>query len=170
VPGPTGNAGAALVVEATLADGTAAALKVGVPGTRRELGFETAALRLADGRGCAGLLRDDLDRDALLLERLGAALYEVVPDPAARYAGSSVGRVTTGCKKSGTTYAETSPRGRFRGNAGRCISAPSLRSTSDGERPVSGHFCGESGRQPSEVASSGTPARFVDLGRRRINR
>ncbi len=76
---------AALVVEATLADGTAAVLKVGVPGSRRELGFEAAALRLANGDGCENLLRDDLDRDALLLERLGAALYDVVPDPAARH-------------------------------------------------------------------------------------
>ncbi len=76
---------AAFVVEATLADGTAAVLKVGVPGTRRELGFEATVLRLADGDGCARLLRDDLDRDALLLERLGAAMYDVVPDPAARH-------------------------------------------------------------------------------------
>jgi streptomycin 6-kinase len=76
---------AALVVEASLADETAAVLKIGVPGTRRDLGFEAAALRLADGDGCASLLRDDLDRDALLLERLGAALYDVVPDPATRH-------------------------------------------------------------------------------------
>jgi streptomycin 6-kinase len=76
---------AAFVVEATLTDGTAAVLKVGVPSTRRELGFEAAVLRLADGDGCARLLREDLDRDALLLERLGAALYDVVPDPAARH-------------------------------------------------------------------------------------
>jgi streptomycin 6-kinase len=76
---------AALVVEASLANGTAAVLKVGVPGTRRELGFEAAALRLADGDGCASLLRDDLDRDALLLERLGPALYDFVPDPATRH-------------------------------------------------------------------------------------
>src|SRR3954454_8938836 len=76
---------AAFVVEATLADGTAAVLKVGVPGTRRELGYEATVLRLADGDGCARLLRDDLDRDALLLERLGAPLYDVVADPAARH-------------------------------------------------------------------------------------
>jgi streptomycin 6-kinase len=31
-------------------------------------------LGLADGGGCASLLRDDLDRGALLLERLGAAM------------------------------------------------------------------------------------------------
>src|SRR5262245_36946081 len=76
---------AALVVEATRADGTAAVLKVGVPGTRRDLTFEATALRLADGDGCASLLRDDLDRGALLLERLGAAMYDVVADPATRH-------------------------------------------------------------------------------------
>jgi streptomycin 6-kinase len=75
---------AALVVQATLDDGTAAVLKVGVPGTRRDLTFEATALRLADGDGCAGLLRDDLDRSALLLERLGAAMYDIVADPATR--------------------------------------------------------------------------------------
>lgn len=75
----------ALVAEATLADGTAAVLKIGVPSTRRELRHEATALRLADGDGCAALLREDLDRSALLLERLGAALYDVEPDPAARH-------------------------------------------------------------------------------------
>lgn len=76
---------AALVVEASLADGTAAVLKIGVPGTRRGFGFEATVLRLAGGKGCARLLREDLDRDALLLERLGAAMYDVVPDPATRH-------------------------------------------------------------------------------------
>ena len=76
---------AAFVVEATLADGTAAVLKVGVPGTRREITFEATVLSLADGDGCASLLRDDLDRSALLLERLGAALHDVVPDPTTRH-------------------------------------------------------------------------------------
>ena len=76
---------AAFVVEATLADGTAAVLKVGVPGSQRDLAFEATALRLVDGDGCASLLRDDLGRSALLLERLGAVLFDVVPDPAARH-------------------------------------------------------------------------------------
>ena len=75
----------ALVVEAAVADGTAAVLKIGVPDIRHELAFEAAALRLADGDGCARLLRDDLDRNALLLERLGAAMYDVVPDPETRH-------------------------------------------------------------------------------------
>jgi streptomycin 6-kinase len=76
---------AALVVEATLADGTAAVLKVGVPRSRGALTFEATALRLADGDGCASLLRDDPGRNALLLGRLGAAMYDVVPDPATRH-------------------------------------------------------------------------------------
>src|SRR3954452_14624289 len=76
---------AAFVVEATLAHGTAAVLKIGVPGTRHQLGREAVALRLAQGDGCATLLRDDVDRDALLLERLGVAMYDVVSDPAVRH-------------------------------------------------------------------------------------
>lgn len=76
---------AAFVAEVSLADGTAAVLKIGVPGTRRELGFETAALLLAGGRGCASLLRHDVSRGALLLERLGPALYDIVADPATRH-------------------------------------------------------------------------------------
>ncbi|MFK4087085.1 aminoglycoside phosphotransferase family protein [Kribbella sp. NPDC020789] len=74
---------AALVVGVTLVDGTAAVLKVGVPG--RDVGAEAALLRLADGEGCAKLLRADLGRQALLLERLGAPMYEVVADPASRH-------------------------------------------------------------------------------------
>jgi streptomycin 6-kinase len=60
-------------------------LKVGVPGSRRQLRCEATVVRLADGDGCAQLLRDDLDRDALLLERLGSPMYEVVADPATRH-------------------------------------------------------------------------------------
>ena len=76
---------AALVVEATAADGTPAVLKIAVPATRVDLGFEATALRLADGAGCVSLLRVDLDRGAVLLERLGASLYDLVPDPGARH-------------------------------------------------------------------------------------
>ncbi|MFI5692846.1 aminoglycoside phosphotransferase family protein [Kribbella sp. NPDC051586] len=73
---------AALVVEVTLVDGTAAVLKVGVPG--RDVGPEAVVMRLADGEGCAKLLGEDLGRQALLLERLGAPMYDVVADPASR--------------------------------------------------------------------------------------
>jgi streptomycin 6-kinase len=78
-----GHAG--LVVEATLADGTPAVLKVGLPGHRRELGFEATVLDLAAGRSCARLLRQDLPRHALLLERLGPALYDLVPDASTQH-------------------------------------------------------------------------------------
>ncbi|MEU8221222.1 aminoglycoside phosphotransferase family protein [Kribbella sp. NPDC048915] len=74
---------AALALDVTLADGTPAVLKVGVPG--RDLTPEATALRLAQGEGCACLLGEDLDRRALLLERLGAPMYDVVADPATRH-------------------------------------------------------------------------------------
>ncbi|MET7277173.1 aminoglycoside phosphotransferase family protein [Kribbella sp. NPDC005582] len=74
---------AALVVGVTLVDGTAAVLKVGVPG--RDVGPEAALLRLADGEGCARLLREDVSRQALLLERLGAPMYDLVADPVRRH-------------------------------------------------------------------------------------
>ncbi|GAB3741886.1 aminoglycoside phosphotransferase family protein [Microlunatus parietis] len=73
----------ALVVEATRADGTAAVLKIGVPG--QDLGPEAIALRLADGEGCAKLWAEDAGRQALLMERLGAPLYDLVADPASRH-------------------------------------------------------------------------------------
>lgn len=74
---------AALVVEVTLADRTPAVLKLGVPG--RDVAQEALALRLANGRGCAQLLAADVGRQALLLERLGAPMYDVVADPARRH-------------------------------------------------------------------------------------
>jgi streptomycin 6-kinase len=73
---------AALVVEVTLADGTPAVLKIGVPG--RSVTQEAVALRLANGDGCARLLGDDASRQALLLERLGAPMYDLVADPVRR--------------------------------------------------------------------------------------
>ena len=73
----------ALVVEVTRLDGTPAVLKVGVPG--RDIGPEATMLRLADGGGCAKLLGEDMERRALLLERLGAPMYEIVADPVSRH-------------------------------------------------------------------------------------
>ncbi|MFE7505235.1 aminoglycoside phosphotransferase family protein [Promicromonospora sp. NPDC057488] len=73
----------ALVVEATQVDGTPAVLKIGVPG--RDIGPEATLLRLADGEGCARLLGEDTDRQALLLERLGAPMYDIVADPVSRH-------------------------------------------------------------------------------------
>ena len=74
---------AALVVEVTLVDGTPAVLKIGVPG--RDVGQEAMVLRLANGGGCAKLLGEDVSRQALLLERLGAPMYDIVADPASRH-------------------------------------------------------------------------------------
>jgi streptomycin 6-kinase len=86
----------AYVTEATTTDGDPVVLKVRLPlplepdAARREI----AALRLADGEGCAALLRDDPDLNAMLLERLGASLldlglpmvrrHEILCDTAAR--------------------------------------------------------------------------------------
>ena len=74
---------AALVVEVTLVDKTPAVLKIGVPG--RDVKQEAMVLRLANGRGCAKLLGEDVGRQALLLERLGAPMYDIVADPVSRH-------------------------------------------------------------------------------------
>ena len=74
---------AALVVGVTLVDGTPAVLKIGVPG--RDIRHEATVLRLADGEGCAKLLGEDLGRRAILLEHLGAPMYDIVADPFSRH-------------------------------------------------------------------------------------
>ena len=66
----------AFVADAVLDDGTPAILKVLVP--RRVGGFddhEATVLRLADGDGCPVLNRDDPERGALLMERLGPSMF-----------------------------------------------------------------------------------------------
>lgn len=67
----------AFVAEAVCSDGTPAVLKLIVPRDGGAAAREIAALRLTDGEGCARLLRDDPQRGALLLERLGRALSEL---------------------------------------------------------------------------------------------
>lgn len=67
----------ALVVEATTDAGTAAVLKIGPPSHAHQLSLQATVLRLADGDGCARLLREDGDRCALLLERLGPSMHEL---------------------------------------------------------------------------------------------
>lgn len=74
---------AALVVEVIQGDGTSAVLKIGVPG--RDVGPEATVYRLANGEGCAKLFNEDAGRQALLLERLGAPMYDAVADPASRH-------------------------------------------------------------------------------------
>ncbi len=65
------------VAEATTVDGEPAVLKVIIPRGRDAAGNEITVLRLADGDGCVRLLRYDIDRGALLLERLGRSLHEL---------------------------------------------------------------------------------------------
>jgi streptomycin 6-kinase len=67
----------AYVAAATLADGTRTVLKLIVPRDGEAARHEIAVLRAADGVGCAQLLRDDADRGALLLERLGPSLHDL---------------------------------------------------------------------------------------------
>ena len=51
--------------------------KLLLPWNRDAARHEITALRLADGEGCAALLRDDPEMGALLLERLGPPLFEL---------------------------------------------------------------------------------------------
>lgn len=69
------------VAAVTCADGTPAVLKLGVP-EGRSLVAEGIALAAYDGRGAVRLLRADLARGALLLERVapGERLRDLVPD------------------------------------------------------------------------------------------
>jgi streptomycin 6-kinase len=66
----------AFVADASLADGSGAVLKVFIPRDGDSARNEITVLRLADGDGCARLLRFDLTRSAMLIERLGARLDE----------------------------------------------------------------------------------------------
>jgi streptomycin 6-kinase len=67
----------AFVAEVTLRDGVPAVLKLLIdrPGTAaaNEINF----LRMTDGQGCVQMLRSDVDRGAMLLERLGPSLDEL---------------------------------------------------------------------------------------------
>lgn len=74
---PLAGASEAYVVEATTSTGQPAVLKVLIPLSGDLARHEITALRLADGRGCVALLRDDPEVGAMLLERLGPALYEL---------------------------------------------------------------------------------------------
>ena len=67
----------AYVAEARSADGQRAVLKLIVPRDGDAAAHEAAVLRLAAGDGCPRLLREDIARGALLLERLGRSLSEL---------------------------------------------------------------------------------------------
>ena len=67
----------ALVAEVDLEDGTPAVLKLLMPREDEAARREIAVLTLADGEGCARLLRHDEAKGALLLERLGPSLFQL---------------------------------------------------------------------------------------------
>jgi streptomycin 6-kinase len=67
----------AFVAEATLADGATAVLKLVLPTTYEAAAQEITVLRIANGDGCARLMRHDQSRGALLLERLGPSMFEL---------------------------------------------------------------------------------------------
>ena len=71
------DASEALVAEVSLNDGSLAVLKLIVPRDGDAAKNEITVLRLADGDGCARLLRSDEDRGALLVERLGPSLHDL---------------------------------------------------------------------------------------------
>jgi streptomycin 6-kinase len=75
----------AFVAEATLDDGTEAVLKLVIPRAGDDARNEITVLRLADGEGCARLLRGDVTRSALLLERLGPSMYDLALPLAERH-------------------------------------------------------------------------------------
>ncbi len=81
-----GGGSEAYVAEATLEDGADAVLKLLIPDADDAARNEITALRLANGEGCARLLREDVARGALLLERLGAPLSELGLPLAQRHA------------------------------------------------------------------------------------
>ena len=67
----------AFVAEATMDDGTPAVLKVLVPRSDDDARHEITALRLADGKGCVRLYRQDEAAGAMLIERLGRTLFDL---------------------------------------------------------------------------------------------
>lgn len=72
------DASEALVLAVRTSEGVDAVLKLMIPrGDGRAAEHEATALVLADGQGCARLLRHDLARHALLLERLGPSLHDL---------------------------------------------------------------------------------------------
>jgi streptomycin 6-kinase len=84
------------VAPARLRDGSDAVIKIGAPWEDGELTREIRALRLYDGYGSCRLFESDLDRQAMLLERLrpGEMLLEVAAsdDDAATRIGAEVMR------------------------------------------------------------------------------
>nr|WP_246356837.1 aminoglycoside phosphotransferase family protein [Pyxidicoccus fallax] len=94
----------ALVIEATLADGRAAVLKVAGP-TREPISRELDALLVARGRGYAEVYHHDRERRVMLLERLGA--------PLATLGWSADAELTAICATLNEAWAQASPDAGF---------------------------------------------------------
>jgi streptomycin 6-kinase len=67
----------AFVAAVDLADGTPAVLKLLVPRAGDAAANEITVLRLVEGDGCVRLLRHDVERGAMLLERLGPSMHQL---------------------------------------------------------------------------------------------
>ncbi|HEY6635709.1 MAG TPA: aminoglycoside phosphotransferase family protein [Acidimicrobiia bacterium] len=71
------DASEALVLTVDLVGGTPAVLKLMIPRQGDHAENEISVLRLVDGDGCPRLLRWDVERGAMLLERLGSPMSEM---------------------------------------------------------------------------------------------
>jgi streptomycin 6-kinase len=60
-----------------MSDGTPAVLKLLIPQSPDAARNEITVLRLVNGDGCARLFRSDVDRGAMLLERLGRTMFDL---------------------------------------------------------------------------------------------
>src|SRR5262245_53903806 len=76
-PSLTGGTEAYVVAATRADDGTSCVLKLGIPRAGDHLANEATVLRLANGDGGPRLLRADIDRGALLLEKLGPSLFDL---------------------------------------------------------------------------------------------
>ncbi len=87
---PTWSLSFNYVAPAILDDGTPAVLKLGVPNSERTAEIET--LKLWDGRGCARLLKSDIPRGAMLIEKIspGTMLSELQGDDQATKVAAEV--------------------------------------------------------------------------------
>jgi streptomycin 6-kinase len=72
--------------EALVIEAGDAVLKIAIPGHQVAVHHEITVLRLADGDGCAALLRSDEARGALLVERLGPSLNSLALPVSKRHA------------------------------------------------------------------------------------
>jgi streptomycin 6-kinase len=92
----------AFVADVVGEDGVPAVLKLLIPRPGDEVQNEITVLRLTNGEVCVRLLREDAERGALLLERLGRALHELALPLRQRHevlvsAASRVWRPAQGC-------------------------------------------------------------------------